>query len=195
MTKNHPTTNLKWAALLAAAMLLATTGCQSNTDKAAEQPRILHGEQFDPEQSKSVANAADAQIAAGAKADGMLEADHFHGTKLNSLGESKLHLITKGTAATDPVVVYLDIPADGIAARKPAVVAYLKNNEHLTDARIKVVDGANPDDNTPTAYNLSQIYKSKGDGGGYTGEPAEQTAGGGEAAAGGMSASTGGGAH
>jgi hypothetical protein len=194
MTKNHPTTttNLKWAALLAAAVLLATAGCQSNNDKAAEQPKILHGEQFDPEQSKSVSNVADVQAAAGAKADGMLDADHFHGNKLNSLGESKLHLITKGTATTDPVVVYLDIPADGIAARKPAVVAYLKNNEHLTDARIKVVDGANPDDNTPTAYNLSQIYKSKGDGGGFTGEPAEPTAGGGEAGAASMAPSAGG---
>jgi hypothetical protein len=166
--RTHPTT-ATWT-LMAVASLLAigsTTGCKS--DKA--QPAVVHGEEFvRADATRNVGCISQAQAASGAKADGMLYDRNFHGEKLNSLGMTKLDLIVKGTPAGDPVVVYLNVPQDGLETRRPAVLAYLKEGG-LKEEQIKLIDGSNPTNTTPSAMSMSKLYKSTN--GTYTGELAE----------------------
>ncbi|HSV13947.1 MAG TPA: hypothetical protein VLI90_06780 [Tepidisphaeraceae bacterium] len=173
----HPTAKLtQLAALAITTLLLVAAGCHSNPNQ-----KIAHGEEFSDEKAAtSVGQMAQAQTAAGAKNDGMLYDHNFHGTKLNSLGQTKLDLIVKGTPAGDPVVVYLNVPQDGLAARRPAVLAYLHDGG-LKDAQIKLIDGPATGENTPSAKTMSKIYMAKD--GSYTGEMAEDQAAG---SAGGM---------
>jgi hypothetical protein len=131
-------------------------GCNSTA------PKPIDGKQFISEdQPTSVGRFAQAQSAAGAKEDGMLYDDNFHGGELNSLGQGKLSLIVKGTTAGDPVFVYLNMPHDQVAARQTAVTAYLKS-AGVAEDKIIVAEGPNPNLNTPTAYNLHGIYKGEG---------------------------------
>lgn len=162
----HLTTLLTSAALL---LTTAALGCKNGQSK----PPIAHGEKFENEGvARSTGNIAQAQAAAGAAADGMLYERNFRGAALNSLGQSKLDLIVKGTPTGDPVVVYLNMPHEAAADRRVAIVAFLKN-AGVKDNAIKLNEGANPNDTTPTAYNLAGIYKGKD--GSFTGETADET--------------------
>src|SRR3954462_1291732 len=59
-------------------------------------------ELFGPEKEiKDMDRFAAAQSAAGARHDGMLYSHHFSGSELNSLGRSKLHLMTADKPATE----------------------------------------------------------------------------------------------
>jgi hypothetical protein len=142
-----------------------------------------HGERFVADNTlRSTGELAEAQCASGAKEDAMLYDMNFHGEKLNSLGQGKLDLIVKGTPDGDPVVVYLNMPHDQVAVRQLAVTDYLKTNG-ISETKIVVAEGPNLNKTTPTAYNLSGVYKKDGNGS-YDGDAAIDTpsAGGGGAA-------------
>ena len=79
----------------------------------------------------------------------------------------------KGTAADEPVRVYLDMPAAPdplVAARRASVDAYLRHAGVAAD-RVALATGPNPGNTTPSAYNLSTVYKPEGNG--YAGEAAD----------------------
>ena len=132
----------------AALVLLAAVGCNDQ-----------HGETFDDQEHPTpVGLVAQAQAAAGAQQDAMLYDCHFRGDRLSSLGQGKLDLMVKGTAVGEPVLVYLDMPADRAAARRASVAAYLARAGVRAD-RVEVAVGPNPGMTTPTAYNLPAVYK------------------------------------
>jgi hypothetical protein len=147
-----PTRSLTALLGLFATALIA--GCHS-------QP-IAHGEDFYTDKDETaVGKLAKAQCSVGAKQDGMLYDQHFHGGDLNSLGQVKLNLIVKGTPAGDPVYVYLNMPHDQVAARQSAVSAYLKT-AGIPDTKVIVAEGPQTNPTTPTAYNLGGLYKADG---------------------------------
>ncbi len=94
----------------------------------------------------------------------------------------------KATPVGDSVVVYLNMPHDQVAARQAAVSAYLVS-AGVNESKIVVAEGPNLNTTTPSAYNLSHVYKK--DGTTYSGEAAEDTS----AAAGGAGGGGGGAAH
>jgi hypothetical protein len=139
------------AGLIASALL---TGCHTAP--------IAHGEvMYKNDDTTCVGRMSQAQAANGAKNDAMLYDHNFHGSELNSLGQVKLDLILKATPSGDPVYVYLNMTHDQVAARQAAVTAYLKT-AGLADTKIIVAEGANPNPSTPTAYNMSGLYKKDG---------------------------------
>jgi hypothetical protein len=122
----------------------------------------LHGEKFDADGStRRIGEINQAQVAAGAKEDAMLYDQHFHGSELTSLGQGKLDLIVKGTPAGDPVTVYLNVPHASFADRQVAVKAYLEK-AGINDDKMLLAEGINPNETTPAAYNLGNVYKSDG---------------------------------
>ncbi len=159
--------NIAFAGLI---LLASVTGCHNNDGHAD-----IRGEAFVPaDQPTSVGRIVEAQAAAGAKSDGMLYDAAFNGNELNSQGQVKLDLIRKGTHTGDAVVVYLNMPHDLIALREPAVSQYLKT-AGLADTQIAMIEGANPNQTTPTAYNMSGLYK--GETSSMTGQAAADTGG------------------
>jgi hypothetical protein len=141
----------------------------AQTDVPENNP---HGERYDAEDAaRSTGLFAQSQAASGAKADAMLYDRNFDGSALNSLGQVKLDLILKATAGGQPVVIYLNVPHDGITDRQVAVTAYLKN-AGVPDQLVKLVEGSNPSSSTPSGYNLATIYKV--DSQTYTGEAADE---------------------
>jgi hypothetical protein len=152
------------AALLAMSALAALAG-------GCQDPITQRGETFDDNDHPTpIGLVAESQAAAGAKQDATLYDRHFRGDRLDPLGQSKLDLMVKGTAAGDPVQVYLDMPDDQAAARRAAVAAYLEQAGVSVD-HIELATGPNPHTTTPTAYNLSTVYKPEGNG--YSGEAAD----------------------
>ena len=140
-----------------ALLAIAATGCHDNKQ---------HGEEFaDQEHPTTVGLAIQAQAAAGAKQDGTLYDMHFRGDRLSPLGQGKLSLILKGTAAGDPVDVYLDLPADlaadRLGRRKAAVAGYLQQ-AGVTPDQVTLAVGPNPHVSTPTAGTLNMVYRPDG---------------------------------
>src|SRR5437868_14500035 len=84
---------------------------------------------------------AAAQSAAGARHDGMLYAHHFAGTELNSLGRSKLHLMTTDKPATEPLAVYLNTSNDPLSADRQAAITKYLEGHGLAAADIQVKTG------------------------------------------------------
>jgi type IV pilus biogenesis protein CpaD/CtpE len=152
------------AALLATSALAALAG-------GCQDPNMQRGETFDDNDHPApIGLIAESQAAAGAKQDATLYDRHFRGDRLDPLGQSKLDLMLKGTANGDPVQVFLDMPDDQAAARRAAVAAYLQQ-AGVPAERIELATGPNPHCTTPTAYNLSTVYKPEGNG--YSGEAAD----------------------
>ena len=135
---------------IVAAALLTAVGCMENKEA---------GETFrDQEHPTPIGLVTQAQAASGAKQDATLYDCHFRSDRLDPLGQGKLSLMLKATAAGDPVDVYLDMPADLAAARRPAVLAYLQQAGVPAElARLNT--GPNPGCTTPSSYNLPAIYK------------------------------------
>ena len=149
------------AALIAmSAVAAAAGGCNQE-----------RGETFDDgDHPTPIGLVAESQAAAGAKADATLYDRHFRGDRLDPLGQSKLDLMLKGTAAGEPVKVYLDVPDDVAAPRRAAVAAYLQE-AGVPATKVELAMGPNPHCTTPSAYNLSTVYKP--DGTGFSGEAAD----------------------
>src|SRR4051794_18309148 len=83
-------------------------GCHQPSPTADGRVR---GDQFRPDgEVRATQRFADAQTAAGARADATLHPYHFDCLDLNSLGQRKLDLMLKDDDACAPIVVYLDLP-------------------------------------------------------------------------------------
>ncbi|HEX2972528.1 MAG TPA: hypothetical protein VHP11_09345, partial [Tepidisphaeraceae bacterium] len=129
------------------------------------------GEIFLPEgQVRDVDRMAAAQAAAGARADAMLYPRHFDGGELNSLGQSKLHLMVADKPANQPLVVYLNWPADNPLAtdRRGAVEKYLRD-AGLVEEQIELKDGSNPEAVGSTEAALTRLPKAESGSGGAMG--------------------------
>ena len=143
----------KMIAAVAVLAAFAAAGCEDNKQ---------HGETFDDQDHATpVGLVVQAQAAAGARQDATLYDCHFRSDRLDPLGQGKLSLMVKGTAVGDPVEVYLDMPADQAAARRPAVVAYLADVGVAAD-KVELAVGPNPHCTTPSQYNLSTVYQAAG---------------------------------
>ena len=104
---------------------------------------------------------AAAQSGAGARQDGMLYHHHFSGSELNSLGRSKLHLMSQDKPATEPLAVFLNTTNDSLAhERETAIGKYLQ--EHgLAAADVQIKMGANPRAGHPSASGLIRYSKTE----------------------------------
>ncbi|HWE00870.1 MAG TPA: hypothetical protein VG326_00570 [Tepidisphaeraceae bacterium] len=138
---------LQWLLGIAAgaAMLAFAAGCES-------QPRdaVVHGEDFIPDDAaRSVREFVNMEAANSARADATLRLYHFDNGILNSLGEDRLDMILRNGDANNPLVIYLDLPADDPdnTRRQTAVNAYLKDRG-LTDEQIEFKAGPNPNVNS-----------------------------------------------
>jgi hypothetical protein len=142
-------------ASLLSALSLSAAGC--GTDGSYDKD-------FFPSGDRQVTKTEEAQAAAGARSDATLSLAHFDGGALNSLGQSKLDLITSNLPDEGPVTIYLDVPADGplAQARKDAVAAYLTDS-HLTPDQFSLVDGPNNATWTPAASALTNMSKTETD--------------------------------
>lgn len=134
---------LKWIGLVAAAALVVlTAGCHH--DDSQNSTVLLHGEVIPEHDSSEVWQIRGAQAAAGARQDATLYAVHFDEAGLNSLGQQKLDLMLADEQPAEPLIVYLDLPADAAAEQdRASVLAFLKDRG-LQDSQIALKDGPNP---------------------------------------------------
>jgi hypothetical protein len=97
------------------------------------------------------------QAAVGARADATLYPVHFNDAGLNSLGREKLELMLEDEEATQPLVVYLDLPDGADAAPAHKAVADFLKARGLTESQMKVVDSPNPKTLHPAADALTGL--------------------------------------
>lgn len=145
------------SSLLLAVGLVGFAGC--NSDKSDMKSF------FEPmDENRKVNRFINVQADEGARKDSTLQAYHFDGKKLNSLGLEKLDRLIPDEPDAQ-VVVYLNLSStsDLSPARKDDVVAYL--GECGIDAtRVKVENGNNPETASPAAAGLSQLSKTESGG-------------------------------
>ena len=104
---------------------------------------------------------AAAQSAAGARQDGMLYAHHFSGTELNSLGRSKLHLMTQDKPATEPLAVYLNTSSDPLAHEREVAIGKYLSEHGLSGSEVQIKMGANPRAAYPASGGLARYSKTE----------------------------------
>lgn len=148
---------LKWIGwMAAAAMIVLTAGCHHDHEQSSTA--LLHGEDFPDGESRSVWEIRSAQAASGARRDATLYAVHFDSSGLNSLGQQKLDLMLADEQPADPMIVYLDLPADASAQKDhDAVAAYLKDRG-LQDTQIALKDGPNPQASSSAADAVATLH-------------------------------------
>jgi hypothetical protein len=129
---------------------------------------------------------ADAQAAAGARAEGMLYEQHFDGPRLNSLGEHKLDLMLADDDGIDPMVVYVDLSDNDARAahRRDAVTLFLKDRG-LRGDQMMVVTGDNPAARSPAAEQIKRRPRTES-GDAISGEAGGDVAGSNKDSAGGF---------
>jgi hypothetical protein len=164
MTDNIKNVNKKRTTALAViagvALVLATAGCNS----AKHEQELSHGEQFVADGTpRSVDKFTNTQIASGARSDATLNACHFDGNQLNSLGREKLRAMMKDDDACEPLTVYVNLTGtgDGAKARHESVTAFLLD-EGLLESQVQLKDGANPMSTTPAVKALRALAASEG---------------------------------
>jgi len=147
--------------LAGSCMLIAlySGGCEFNYS----QQRQAMGEFF-PQQGeiRDVQRIERVQAASGARADATLYPAHFDKGELNSLGRQKLSLMIDDDDANNPLVIYLDVPADDEfkAARQDSVIAYLKD-QGLEEKQVSFRAGANPATNHPAEEDMIRYAKTE----------------------------------
>jgi hypothetical protein len=151
--------------------VLFNVGCQ--TDNSSVQ------DFFPQDQNRASQQFVTAQAASGARADGTLNALHFDGQRLNSLGEAKLDLMLKDDDTAEPVVVYLDLSKDDadLKVRRDAVSNYLVDRGMTTD-QLEFKMGANPNGNSLAANHLARMEKLESGGGAEGGAASSEAAAG-----------------
>src|SRR5687768_15079149 len=147
------------AALLAGGLLPAlasATGCQGPGGEFGQGVARPRGEAFRADDApRGVHRFADAQSASGARYDATLHPQHFDRGMLNSLGQQKLGLMLKDDEICDPLVVYLELPAnDLLAGRQDSVRVYLKDHG-LEDRQIQLEVGPNPSARGPAGPGIA----------------------------------------
>ncbi|HSU69304.1 MAG TPA: hypothetical protein VLJ39_20630 [Tepidisphaeraceae bacterium] len=137
---------VKWIGWLAAAALVGmTAGCHHTQNPPGP---IVHGERFVPDSDRrAVSDVKLAQAASGARQDATIYPYHFDGTGLNPLGRRKLDLMLTDETPTEPLTVYLDLPAGTPAAQHRQVVAQYLRDRGLQNSQIDLRDGPNPRNN------------------------------------------------
>ena len=133
--------------IAAAAFLALATGCDCYKTQGPDGNAC-----FFPEDQKYVIHRVGAQQASSAaRADATLYPIHFHGGKLNSLGEQKLKLMLGDDDESRPLPVFLDLGEDEhLEVRREAVLTYLQKFGLTTDM-VKLEAGPNPSGGTPVA--------------------------------------------
>ena len=126
--------------------LTAIAGCEAPADRGPE--------------AKQVIDLQLAQAAAGSREDATLNASHFDGAKLNSLGEEKLHLIMADDDTAKPVTVYINVAGDDAhsAGYRDAVSSYL-SEQGLAQSDVRFAMGPNPASLHAAARNIKQYDK------------------------------------
>lgn len=141
------------SSLLLSVSLLSIAGC--NADKSSMASF------FPPNDgNRRVDQFIETQTNLGVRQDATLQAYHFDGKHLNSLGLEKLDRMIPDEPNTE-LVVYLNLADSPLStARKDDVVAYLEEAGLDADL-IKIENGVNPDSTSPTAPGLSQLAKTE----------------------------------
>lgn len=153
---------MKWPTIISFALLVLAS-CEHHREEALD-PAL---ENFFAADGGGTGGKAgqflDAQAAAGARSDGTLSGYHFDGGRLNSLGEDKLSRMLKDDRAADPMRVYLNVDERdrASAARRTAVLAFLKDAAGLTEGQVEVVYGANPENWSRTSRHLEDLKKTE----------------------------------
>jgi hypothetical protein len=155
----------KWITAGALLMLAAGGGCESAKESMRKQ---AERDAFPAEDdARPYRRFAAAQAGVGARHDGMLYAYHFDGDRLNSLGESKLSSMLQANDTAWPMVVYMNVPAEGagdaaqhLKSREDAVSQYLADRG-LQEGQFRFVPGPNPDATSSGAQNLARLSKTE----------------------------------
>src|SRR5205814_4814527 len=138
----HRKLMMKAILIAGSCMLIALySGCEQD-----RQQRQAMGEFFPASgEIRDVQRIERVQAASGARADATLAPAHFDKGELNSLGRQKLSLMIDDDDANNPLIVYLDVPADDEfkAARQDSVIAYLKD-QGLVEKQVSLRAGPNP---------------------------------------------------
>ncbi len=131
--------------------------------KGDHKPNVSINDSFaDESQPRTVENYFNRQAELGARDDGLLYETHFTDGKLNSLGVSKLNLITAGGNA-GMTTVYLDIAKDNqYGARQDSVTEFFTKKGISSDT-YKIVAGPNLGKGTPASVGISGLSKQSGD--------------------------------
>ena len=159
--------NLTLAAVLllpAAALVVASAGCDKSGDASADRP---DKRMFTDDRRPMINDIMDAYADAGAADDGLLYARHFTDGQLNSLGRDKLAAVVRGSGVAGPVQVNVDLAeGDAMKGQRLAAVRQYLDNAGVDAARVKVVDGPNPDKGT----RVDPMFESATDGAAESGE-------------------------
>ena len=112
-----------------------------------------------------------AESAAGAREDAMLNDAHFDGGELNALGRSKLALIARATpsGSSQPVLVYVSGASDAAEARSASAQAYWKASPYSA-MTLQLKPGVNEAVVSPAAAGIAGLKKME--------ESSRETAGG-----------------
>ncbi len=159
---------IKAILLCGSCMLIAlyAGGCAQD-----QQQKQAMGEFFpQPGEVRDIYRMSRVQAASGARADSTLQPYHFDKGELNSLGREKLSLMIDDDDANNPLVVYLNVPADDEfkATRQDSVVAYLKE-QGLEEKQVSFKEGVNTATDHPAEDSLSRIAKTESGGAGGAG--------------------------
>ena len=140
----------------AAIAALPVVGCGQ---KHALAPGVSFRPEEEPRQFHKIMNE---QANSGARADGMLHAQHFDGAQLNSLGEQKLNHMMNDDDAARPMTVYVNLAKNDelTNGRTQAVQMYLRDHGLQANA-FQVRVGANPFNYHPAQPNLSRLPKTE----------------------------------
>jgi hypothetical protein len=138
------------------ALVLLASGCSSQGEPRND------GSKFEPElevqQTRAIIHQEEA---AGARHESTLRPQHFDGPGLSSLGTAELDLILADSHNCDPLVLYLDIPADTYAQdRRTAIGRYLMDKGGLKTDQIEFKDGPNPASNAWVEDNLAEYART-----------------------------------
>ena len=150
-------------ALAAIVLAVCGSGCQNHEPEQAEKP-AWEMQWAEENQWFASAEFAHAQAAAGAATDLTLNAHHFDGAGLNSLGDEKLALMLDGARA-NAGTVYLNLDArDSHAAARRASVEQWMTDHGMESGAIAIRDGANPANTTAAQPGLNRLWKTESPG-------------------------------
>jgi hypothetical protein len=144
--------HLKTTCFVAAtATILVAAGCKTQeTDASHSQAEISETETLEH-----------TQMAAGARAECTLYANHFDGPSLSSLGTTALDLMLADSHSCNPLVIYMAVPEDSYAQdRRLAVGRYLEDRGGLKPEQIEFQAGPNPQTYAPVDEQLTDYSKT-----------------------------------
>jgi hypothetical protein len=117
--------------------------------------------EFFPQDNRATHAFAAAHAQAGARSDMTLQAMHFDGAALNSLGQDKLDLMTEAYAEPATLTVYFNFrETDGMDARREPVLAYLRERG-IQEGNVKFVAGPNPSLSSPAAGHMARLERTE----------------------------------